>query len=157
MLQDRCLLGAHCDNTFLCQKDTQRDCGIVLGFMTDLHRRNIHQDQCITILKFNTGTLFLIQCGTDIYHINIIFFRDFLTLLHGWICHHNPDSRIHLFYFMKDTVVRFIHGHHMCHTCLSDIFKICLQILLRTEHLQNWYFPLFSSAILTEYSFALKK
>ena len=70
-------------------------------------------------------------------HINIIFFRDFLTLLHGWICHHNPDSRIHLFYFMKDTVVRLVHGHHMCHTCLSDIFKICLQILLRTEHLQS--------------------
>ena len=137
MLQDRSLLGTYGNDTFLCQKDTKRDSCIVFGFMTDLCCRNIHQDQGISILQLNTGTFFLIQCGTDVCHIDIILFRDFLTLLHCWVCHHDPDSRIHLFYFMKDTVVRLVHGHHMCHTCLSDIFKICLQILLRTEHLQS--------------------
>ena len=69
VLQYRCILRANCDNDILCQDDTKRNCRVCSLIMTYLDGRDIHQYQRISILQFNTGTFFNVECSLHVINV----------------------------------------------------------------------------------------
>ena len=69
VLQYRRILRADRNNDILCQNDTKRNCRVCSLIMTYLDGRDIHQYQRISILQFNTGTFFNVECSLHVINV----------------------------------------------------------------------------------------
>ena len=115
-------LGANGNDRALREQDTERDCNISLHIMIDFYGRDIHKDQRVTVLKFDTGTLLIIESCSYVGNIYIKIIGNFLGFFHRGACHLNPDAFFKLFTFFYDLFLCFVYFQHDT-TSSSDFLR----------------------------------
>lgn len=63
-------------NHFICYYNTERDGAVPVLIISLLDHRHVNQNQRVIIFHFNTGTLFLIQRGSEIVYLNLKLLRN---------------------------------------------------------------------------------
>ena len=88
--------------------------------MPDLCRRNVHQNQRISVLQLDTGAFLLIECCLDIVDIHIQHIGNLLTFLLRGTDHPHPHAVLQLLLLMYHLII----GHKIFHHSFCPISSL---------------------------------
>jgi len=107
-----CILQTNGKNHFICYYNTERDGAVPVLIISLLDHRHVNQNQRVIIFHFNTGTLFLIQRGSEIVYFNLKLLRNLKNLRCCRIRKSDPAAILRFLYFMNSTFRCPKHSNH---------------------------------------------
>ena len=121
------------------QQDAKRDGGVNFLLVSQLQCRDIHKDQCVSLLQLNTCALLLVKRRHQIRRINLNTKQTayLFTFLHRWVHHMNPAARFGFCFLVNHIIIRHINFEHGCSSFFTIfyLFRIFIPLYQRKLYL----------------------